>query len=500
MSASAIEAGRAFLKLLVDDNEFRVGLEKGLRQLNGFAKSAATIGAALGGAGAAITTPFIAALKVFSDTGSALADMKARTGLSAESMSVLKYAAEQTGTSLEAVEKAARELQDKGIDPNRIGEYAKKIAAIEDPTKRAQAAFELFGKKAGAAILPLLQNLPEFEEKARRLGLVWSQDMVENADALGDAVDTVKSQFLSLLANIGSAVAPVVTAAAGHLSKYLAVLIQFVKDHQEAVVAVAAVGAALVAIGATLGTVAASVAGLVGVMTALVAIGPEIIAALGIAGGVAATLVTLTTQLDFATSGVVSMTTHVLKLAGAFDVLKKAAAGVSKDLNDAFAYFKIMKGINDVFSKTNGGFAALANSGAAQTAASNTPVSRGANGLLFSEQGAFPSLFQPGFNFALTTSLRAAFAEFGRGESRGLKGFDTPAQNALDSFEKQTRPILGTFNGRLAGQIFGSAGNDPTTRIAQGVEKLVAINSKQRDKLEDIDRNLKLDRYRNDLA
>lgn len=270
MAASQIAAGRAFLQLFVDDTEFRKGLAGAQKRLNAFAQSVAGIGAAIGAAGAAIAAPFVASLKVFSDTGSALADMEARTGLTARSLSVLKYAAEQSGTSLEAVEKAAREMQSKGIDPNLIFEYARRIKGIEDPTKRAQAAFDVFSKRAGSAILPILGQLDDFAEKAEKLGLVWDEEMVQNADRFGDAMDTLKSQLYSIGINIGNAVAPALSKLLEMISGILPTVIDWIKQNKELVAVVGILGAALVAIGATLVTVGGGLALIVPLFAAIV--------------------------------------------------------------------------------------------------------------------------------------------------------------------------------------------------------------------------------------
>src|SRR5262245_20344495 len=99
MSGGGIEAGRAFVKFLLDDKEFTGKLKTIGKQLTKF-----------GAIGSAITAPLVAAMAVsvnaFANTGSALADMAGRTNVSVELLQVLGYAAKQTGTDLDTVEKA----------------------------------------------------------------------------------------------------------------------------------------------------------------------------------------------------------------------------------------------------------------------------------------------------------------------------------------------------------------------------------------------------------
>lgn len=598
MSASAIEAGRAFLRLLVDDKEFRDGLDEGLRQLDNFGKKAIKIGAALGGAGAAITAPFIASLKVFSDVGSALNDMSDRTGVSVERLSALKYAAQQTGTDLATVEGALRKMANTIADARngsdtavaalkRIGisvqeiiglspeEQFQKIASaiklIQDPTQKVAATMDIFGK-SGTLLIPMIDDLDNLTEAARKAGLIMSTQAAKDADAFGDAMDTLKAQFVAVAAAIGAEVAPALTDLAEKLAGPLGSLIDFIRSHHDMAVTAGLAGSALIALSAvitTVGTVAEattytvqalnvalSLLGkhpyLIAISLALIAItallGPTIAKWLGLSDANEAAAASsaknaaaqndLSDSMKSGTKEVDARTEALKRLHDEEDKRRKEQAIVAEtrrqEEREAFLNQRLLPGERgrslEAAAIRRQIAAAQERLGELQDSASGSklididtqaeietlrsrirqlegllarlqnPVNGGSSSLLASEQGAFPSLFQPGFNFALTTSLRTAFAEFGRAESRGLKGFDTPAQNALDSFEKQTRPILGTFNGRLAGQIFGGAANDPTTRIAQGVEKLVAINSKQRDKLEDIDRNLRIDRFRNDLA
>ncbi len=268
MSSSEITAGKAFLRLLVDDKEFAKGLDAGIAKLKDFSNSAIKLGAAIGGVGAAITAPFAASLGVFAQVGSELNDMSERTGVSVEKLSALKYAAEQSGASLEAVEKALRYMAKNGQDVNTFDEVAKKIAAIEDPSRKAEAAMKAWGK-SGAGLIPMIQTLDETTKKATALGLIWGKLATDNADALGDAFDTLKAQGVALAAAIANTVAPALTAVLDAISESLPTVIEFVKQNKELIVIVAAVGVTLSGLGAVLAATGAAAYGTAAAIGAL---------------------------------------------------------------------------------------------------------------------------------------------------------------------------------------------------------------------------------------
>src|SRR5262245_43619762 len=85
-----------FVTLSLDAEQFKVGLQNAKVALT-------TIGAEMLAVGTATTTAFIAMAKQSANYGDAIRDASIRTGLSTEALSGLKFAAEQTGTSFEAI-------------------------------------------------------------------------------------------------------------------------------------------------------------------------------------------------------------------------------------------------------------------------------------------------------------------------------------------------------------------------------------------------------------
>src|SRR5690349_12755551 len=92
------------------------GLKAAKEQLQSFGTSVAKVGAFLTGLGASILTPLAGAVTHFAQMGSELADVSARTGLAVGELAELKFAAEQTGASLEDVENGLRKMAKGGHD------------------------------------------------------------------------------------------------------------------------------------------------------------------------------------------------------------------------------------------------------------------------------------------------------------------------------------------------------------------------------------------------
>lgn len=275
-----VEAGRAFVRVSVKEN--MEGLKAVSGKLKAWGAGIASVGAGMVGAGATVLAPLAAMVKGFSDAGSAVADMSARTGVSAEKLSALGYAASMTGASIEDVERGIRTMQKNGIGADKIGAVADKLAAMTNPAERTAYAMSIFGKGA-TALIPMLsggsKGLADFTAEAERLGLVISSEDAAAADALGDSMDNVKGSLKGVSMQIGAALAPIVTDLATRLSDIVARVVAFMKANRPLIVTIAkvavgvmAVGGVLTAIGAIVASAGVAVGGLVTVMSALGAV------------------------------------------------------------------------------------------------------------------------------------------------------------------------------------------------------------------------------------
>jgi hypothetical protein len=301
--ASGIKAGRAYVEIGTDESQLQKGLNAAGSKLKGFGAGIAAIGGVTAGLEGVIKGSFFGAAKVFADTGSELNDMSARTGVSVEALSALSHAAGMTGSDMATVEGAIRKMQKtlvKGSQENLAAEstfaalglsvrelsklspedqfsaIAGAINNIQDPTAKAAAAMEIFGK-SGTALLPMISDLDNLTGQAKEFGLALSGDEAEKADAMGDAIDLLTATMGRVVTAVGSALAPVLTELAGFLASATKQVIDFVKANQPMIVmafklttglfalgsAFVAVGTMVYGLGATLGFVATGI-GVVG--------------------------------------------------------------------------------------------------------------------------------------------------------------------------------------------------------------------------------------------
>ncbi len=182
-----------------------------------------------------------------SEYGSSIFDAKEKTGLTAETLSVLRVAADNAGSSFEGIsgsvskfavlvgqanqgnEKAIATLEQYGIksrDLNgALNEAIAVIAAEKDETLQAAAAKDLFKDRTGQ-IIPVIKqlggDLKKATEDAKRLGLTLSEDDVKAADDLGDAFGVLSAQIKAGASRFALQYAPQITGAIQTISNFVA--------------------------------------------------------------------------------------------------------------------------------------------------------------------------------------------------------------------------------------------------------------------------------------
>ncbi len=193
-----------------------------LKGVGGHLGSSAGI-AAIGAAGLTAGVALFNLTKQASDYGSAIFDASKKTGLGAESLSAMDFAAKQSGTSLEAItggiakfsktvgeaadgsDKAAAKLKDLGITPQEalsnldgaLGKVFQRIIDAPPGIERMTLAQKAFGK-SGADLLPFIDSfdgdLGKLIKKAKELGVTIDNDAARAADEFGDQLDTLSEQ------------------------------------------------------------------------------------------------------------------------------------------------------------------------------------------------------------------------------------------------------------------------------------------------------------------
>lgn len=168
----------------------------------------------LGAGAGAIGASWAAAVASLVQYGSAIKDLQDKTGLGAETIQKLGYAAKQTGGDMDSIAPAMRGLADKlmqaklhsktaqaaftrlGLSWRELAQASpdaqietvlEAIANVADPTKRAALAADVLGK-SGQALIPVALAYEQLGDRAKKLGLLLPQEQVNAADRLGDAM------------------------------------------------------------------------------------------------------------------------------------------------------------------------------------------------------------------------------------------------------------------------------------------------------------------------
>ncbi|HEY1068412.1 MAG TPA: phage tail tape measure protein, partial [Pirellulales bacterium] len=372
-SGQGIRAGAAYVELFVKDNRLVRGLRAAQEKLAAFGAAVRVAGTQLLTLGAGLAAPLAGSLQLFSSLGDSLAKASARTGIAVETLSELGYAADQSGASLETLEKGVQRMQRIVVEAadgsagavdalDRLGLSAQKLAGlapdeqfrliaeriskIKDPTQRAAAAMDVFGK-SGTQLLPLMADgangIRELEAEARRLGLTISADDAKAAETFGDRLDDLLKVLKRTVFTIGSALAPLATELAIEITKVATTISEWIKRNKTLVVTVAkivagvaAAGAVLVFLGTAIGGVGAAfgwiLSVITGVGTAIGLIGAGLAALLSPVGLVIAGLTALAAYLLTSTEA----GGEALKWLGSvFQGLKETALAAFQGIGDA---------------------------------------------------------------------------------------------------------------------------------------------------------------------
>ena len=148
--------------------------------------------------------------------GDEIQKMALRTGFSTEALSEFRHAAQLSGASIDTVEKGVKRMQkvlfdaEKGLatandalsalnlsyedlrklsPEEQFERLTTAIAELEDPSRRAALAQEVFGR-AGTQLLPMLsqgaEGLAEMRREAHELGIIFDQEAADKAAKFND--------------------------------------------------------------------------------------------------------------------------------------------------------------------------------------------------------------------------------------------------------------------------------------------------------------------------
>ena len=284
-NTQAIKAGRAFVEVFADDSKLKRTLRSVSGQLKNLGSSVSRIGTGMAAAGGAIVAPIAAAVGKFVSFGDQMDKMSQRTGVSVEALSQLKFAAEQSGSSVEGLEAGIKGMQkmvlnaqrglstatdtldDLGLSMDDLAGkspedqftiLAEAVSRVSDPSRRAALAMQAFGR-SGQQLLPMLnggaQGINALRAEADRLGLTMTGEQATAAAKMADSWNRIKKVLLAAALTIGTALAPYLTALSEWIVGVVQVAAAWIKQNQGLVKIIAAVGAGILIFGTILVTI-----------------------------------------------------------------------------------------------------------------------------------------------------------------------------------------------------------------------------------------------------
>lgn len=240
------ELSRGTQRMAQDAQRMGLGMSQGFGRVEASATrlqpAIVSLRSAVAGLGLALTAGAVVTglqrlVTSAAQAGDELQKLSIRTGVTVESLSALKLAAELNDTSLQELGSALRlmqvnvaaasrgsgeaagvlramgvsidEMRRSASDPEGFLElFARRLAAIRDPGQRVEAAFRVLGRQA-QGLMPLLQDLAQrgmqgVREEAERLGVVISTDAAQAAAAFNDHMSRVRRTLDGLAQRIGN--------------------------------------------------------------------------------------------------------------------------------------------------------------------------------------------------------------------------------------------------------------------------------------------------------
>jgi len=347
MPGKGTEAGKAYVTLGLNAESLERGLKKAGDKVGAMGKRVAVAGAAVAGAGAAVLTPLLAATSSFAKMGDDLDKTSLRIGVNVTSLSELAFAAEQSGASLQDIEKGFAGLSRAMFDASRgsaeavdsltalglsveemdglspeeqFNKVADALSKMDDASRAGAVAQKLFGR-AGRQLLPMLQQgeagINALRKEANELGRSMSGDDAAAAAEYTDAMNRVSSVWKGLKQQVGAALAPALAEVATNFAQIAVGVVEFVRENRGIIQGVAAAAAAVVGLGTAISVLGVSIIGIGMAITALGTIVGLVLSPAGILiGGMAAAAVAAAHYFGF-----IGKATDWL--AGAFETLSR---------------------------------------------------------------------------------------------------------------------------------------------------------------------------------
>jgi len=274
-----------WVNILGDASKLKGELDKADSHVSSFSEKLGKIGKIATVAGAAVTGAFTAIVLKTAAVGDQFDKMSLRTGIAVEDLSSLSYACNITGTDIGGLEVGLKFLT-KGMDDASKGtgeakdafkelgisvvdvegnlrptvdvlkEAATKIAAIENPTKQAALAMEIFGARSGTQLIPLLKEggagIEELMNKAKELGITMSTEAATKAAEFTDRMTDLKGSLAGAGRTIGDTLIPAIIPLVEKVTEIVGKVVAWTKENPELVATITKV-VAVVGVAAAVG-------------------------------------------------------------------------------------------------------------------------------------------------------------------------------------------------------------------------------------------------------
>lgn len=288
MAGKSIKAGSAYVEIGIR-SRISAGAKQVASDLKNLGGKVSGVGRSLATLATAAAAPLAGMTLSFAAAGDNLDKMSKRTGVGVKALSELAFAAEQSGASLDSVEKGIRGMQRSllnaemgsktatdalsalglsvdelsGMSPeDQFTMIADAIGDVEDPSKRAALAMQLFGR-AGSELLPMMsenaEGIANLRKEANELGRTMTAEDAQAAAELTDAMNRVKSVFIGVKNQIGAALAPAMSYLADLVARTSKAVVPLIRENAHLVklfaagaIAVGGLGAALMTVGGLL--------------------------------------------------------------------------------------------------------------------------------------------------------------------------------------------------------------------------------------------------------
>jgi len=225
---------------------------------------------------------------------------------------------------------------------------AERISQIEDPTRKAALAMDIFGR-SGTQLLPLFasgaRGIEMLQAEARRLGLTMSGEDAKAAEEFSDALDRLWQVVNMGVFNIGATLAPTLQMVAEKIMRVAMVVSDWIKQNQQIIVTVLKVAAVVVAVGIALTVLGTIISGLGTMLGVLITVVTTVVAVLKVLAAVIAFLIS---PIGLVIAAVAALGTYLVYatdigakalawLGDRFNVLKEDALLAYQGIADALA-------------------------------------------------------------------------------------------------------------------------------------------------------------------